>query len=81
MVDWHLNSKITFLFLISFIFSGCGVKAPPLKYPETAIDSYVQEHTGNGPTPEELERSRINKDTIEAAKKNESPKTPITPNP
>lgn len=41
-----MNSKILFgLFLI--LLSSCGVKSPPKKYPETAIDSYIKEYTGN----------------------------------
>jgi hypothetical protein len=40
-----LNSKILLLIVCSFVFSSCGVKAPPKEYPETAIDSYVQSYT------------------------------------
>ncbi len=51
-----LNFKnLILVSLLSFIF-GCGVKAPPAKYPETMVDSYVQSYTGTTPTPEELER-------------------------
>lgn len=48
------------LFLIALIsLSGCGVKAPPLKYSETIIDSYTQEYTGSAElTPEEIERTK-----------------------
>lgn len=38
--------KLFFIFLISFFtLSGCGVKAPPLKDPEIAIDSYIKSYT------------------------------------
>ncbi len=38
-----MNSKI--LFLILFLFAGCGVKAPPLKHPDTVVESYVKGYT------------------------------------
>lgn len=54
-----MNSKILFFILISFSLAGCGVKAPPQKYPDTAIDSYIREYTGTTElSPEELERTK-----------------------
>lgn len=82
MVDWRLNFKIFFLLSTLFILTGCGVKADPVKYSETAIDSYVQGYTGSEPTAEEIERAKINKAAAEeATKKNEPTKAPIIPNP
>lgn len=77
-----MNFKnLLFVCLIGFTF-GCGVKAPPAKYPDTMVDSYIQRYTGQGPTPEELERIRINREaTEEAAKKQEEQETLLNSNP
>ncbi|MBC7540564.1 MAG: hypothetical protein H7281_17195 [Bacteriovorax sp.] len=41
-----MNSKvINYLFILSII-TGCGVKAHPLKPPDTAIRSYTESYTG-----------------------------------
>lgn len=60
-----MNFKF-FLFLFSLLsLSACGVKAPPVKYPETVVESYVKGYTGAEPTPEELARNK-NKKPIES---------------
>ncbi len=80
-----MNSKILFLCVTLFtllVLTGCGVKADPIKYPETAIDSYMQSYTGNEPTPEELERTKRDKEATEAAKKSDTDKVPsLIPSP
>ena len=38
--------------------SSCGVKGPPVKDPETIVDSYVREYTGEDMTAEEVERTK-----------------------
>lgn len=54
-----MNSKILLFSLTLFMICGCGVKAPPLKYPETIVDSYTREYTGTTElTPEEIERTK-----------------------
>ncbi|MBY0413825.1 MAG: hypothetical protein K2Q18_06655 [Bdellovibrionales bacterium] len=75
-----MNSNFFFLILILLI-SSCGVKAPPLKYPETIVDSYTRSYTGGDPTPEELERIK-NESVIPSAvdpKKNTVDPTPVKP--
>lgn len=52
-----MNSKI-FLFIFLICVVGCGVKAPPLKHPETIVDSYTREYTGSDLSPEEIERKK-----------------------
>lgn len=47
------------------------MKANPVKYSETAIDSYIQTYTGKESESEELEK----------AKKSDTLKTPVIPNP
>ena len=59
-----MNSKILSLLLFISILTGCGVKSDPLKYPEIAIDSYINEYTGKGPTTEQLEKAIIIVDSI-----------------
>lgn len=64
--------------LLSFIF-GCGVKAPPAKFPETVVDSYVQSYTGQAPTPEEIERAKndeVIQSTTDQTKPAPPPSTP-----
>ncbi len=56
-----MNSKVLFLLFIIFTMAGCGVKAPPQKYPEQVVDSYIKGYTGGDPTPEEIERLKKNK--------------------
>lgn len=62
-----MNSNI-FLVLIALItltnLLGCGVKADPIKFSETAIDSYVQGYTGSEPTAEELERMKSKSEKV-----------------
>jgi hypothetical protein len=44
-----LNFNISYLFiylLTALLLLSCGVKAPPLKHPETEIDSYIQTING-----------------------------------
>nr|BDT30263.1 hypothetical protein BHI3_37290 [Bacteriovorax sp. HI3] len=54
-----MNSKILLLSLISITLSSCGVKAPPVQYPDTSVDSYIREYTGTTElTPEEIERTK-----------------------
>ncbi len=43
MVDLLLNFK--FLLPLLILVCGCGVKAPPLKHPDTVIESYVRTYT------------------------------------
>lgn len=50
--------------MASLFITSCGVKAPPLKHPEIAIDSYVQEYTG---TDEDIETEQ-SKETTESKK-------------
>lgn len=45
LVDLQLNSKILFLFSLFLLYS-CGVKAPPVKFKDKAIDSYLENYTG-----------------------------------
>jgi len=71
MVDWRLNFKFFILLSLVLFLTGCGVKADPVRYTETAIDSYVQSYTGSEPTSEEQENT----------KKSESATAPIQPNP
>jgi predicted small lipoprotein YifL len=42
--------------MLLLTFASCGVKGPPVQYPETIVDSYVREYTGSDLSPEELER-------------------------
>ncbi len=44
-MDLQLNSKILFLFSLFLLYS-CGVKAPPVKFKDKAIDSYLENYTG-----------------------------------
>lgn len=44
-MDLQLNSKILFL-LSLFLLYSCGVKAPPVKFKDKAIDSYLENYTG-----------------------------------
>jgi len=39
-----LNFK--FVILLLFVLAGCGVKGPPLKYPDTVMQSYIDDYTG-----------------------------------
>jgi hypothetical protein len=39
-----LNFKIIYILVSLFLF-GCGVKARPLRPPETAIQSYIETYT------------------------------------
>lgn len=41
-----MNSKILIVLTSLLFISSCGVKAPPKKYSETAIDSYIKDFTG-----------------------------------
>ena len=65
------------------ILSSCGVKGPPLTYPETIVDSYTRDYTGSDPTPEEL--ARMNNKTVipSSIDPKQSPATtqPTTPKP
>lgn len=45
LVDLQLNSEILFLFPLFLLYS-CGVKAPPVKFKDKAIDSYLENYTG-----------------------------------
>ena len=58
MLDSHLNSKVILSFIIFFSLTSCGVKGPPVQYPETIVDSYVREYTGSNLTAEEIERAK-----------------------
>lgn len=49
--------------MTTFTLASCGVKGPPVKYPETIVDSYVKSYTGAELSPEELERTQ-NKQAI-----------------
>lgn len=69
-----MNSKILSLLLFISILTGCGVKSDPLKYPEIAVDSYINEYTGKGPTTEQLEKAKKDKETSETTK-------PLIPSP
>ncbi len=78
-----MNFNIFFILSLFIFVTGCGVKADPVKYPETVIDSYVKSYTGNDQTPEEIERAKRNLEAAEAAKKEkESDKSPsLIPSP
>lgn len=52
-----MNFKF-FLLIILVSFVGCGVKAPPLKHPETIVDSYTRDYTGSDLSAEEIERKK-----------------------
>ncbi|MBC7427523.1 MAG: hypothetical protein H7336_02855 [Bacteriovorax sp.] len=56
-----MNFKIIFILILLSELSSCGVKAPPVKYPETVIDSYVRSYTGADSTSEELSRLKKSK--------------------
>lgn len=46
-----LNFNIL-LFALLFFLNGCGVKAKPLRPPETAIQSYIESYTQLQDEPE-----------------------------
>ena len=58
MQDLHLNFKILIIACFLLSLSACGVKGPPMKHPETIVDSYVKDYTGAEMTPEEIERTK-----------------------
>jgi len=58
-----LNSKILICLALGLTLSSCGVKGPPVQYPDTIVDSYIKNYTGTEPTAEEIERKN-NKDVI-----------------
>lgn len=56
-----MNSKILICLGLLLTLSSCGVKGPPLKDPETIVDSYVRGYTGSDLSAEELERTQDKK--------------------
>ena len=65
-----------------FIFSSCGVKGPPVSFPETVIDSYVRGYTDQDMAPEMSSEisseisSDISADKNDSKKSVNPPKTP-----
>ena len=66
--------------MLLFTLSSCGVKGPPVQYPETIIDSYVREYTGSDLTSEEIERVK-NQQTIPSTLDQQQQKTPSSAKP
>lgn len=62
------------------VLTSCGVKGPPIKYPETVVDSYVQEYTGSNITPEEAERAK-NQQIIPSTLDQQQQKLPVSTKP
>jgi predicted small lipoprotein YifL len=61
--------------MLLFTLSSCGVKGPPVQFPETIVDSYVREYTGSDMTPEELDRVK-NQQTIPSTLDQQQQKIP-----
>jgi predicted small lipoprotein YifL len=58
VVDYLLSFKILICFGFLFILASCGVKGPPIQYPETVVDSYIKSYTGKELSAEEIELSK-----------------------
>jgi len=53
-----------------FILYSCGVKAPPVKYPETAIDSYVDSFTNSSLKNDEESKPKTTDQSSKAPEEN-----------
>lgn len=73
-----MNSKILICLGLLLTLSSCGVKGPPVKDPDTIIDSYVREYTGSDLSPEELERTQ-DKTAIPSTLDQQQQKLPVKP--
>jgi hypothetical protein len=73
-----LNSKILICLGLLLTLASCGVKAPPIKYRETIVDSYVKDYTGTEPSAEEIERTK-DKQSIPSTLDQQQQKTPVKP--
>ena len=60
--------------------TSCGVKGPPLPYPETIVDSYVREYTESDLSPEEIERMK-NQQIIPSTLDQQKQKSPTSKKP
>ncbi len=73
-----MNSKILICLGLLLTLASCGVKGPPVKYPETIVDSYVKDYTGSDLSPEEVERTK-NTQAIPSTLDQQQQKLPTTP--
>ena len=78
MLGLHLNFKILLSLILLSTLASCGVKGPPVQYPETIVDSYVRDYTGSDLTPEEIERIK-NQQTIPSTLDQQQQKLPTKP--
>lgn len=53
-----MNSKNLICLGLLLTLASCGVKGPPVQYPETIVDSYLKDYTGSELSPEEIERTK-----------------------
>lgn len=73
-----MNSKILICLGLLLTLASCGVKGPPVKHPETIVDSYVKDYTGSELSAEEIERTK-DKQAIPSTLDQQQQKIPAKP--